>query len=154
MLITPNETIAPRAQIGQRELTDRNVRIGRSEAIEIETIDSGGRKDLDAQSVPERSGRSEGADRSERSEYGPPPGYQPIILPGESISKYQRLAQSRPAPREERPVAVQGDRPVPISEIFATDEPLFAESVTVLSKSYEEPVAATHEPASHQPATQ
>ena len=31
-------------------------------------------------------------DRPERSEYGPPPGYQPIILPGESISKYSRMA--------------------------------------------------------------
>ena len=27
-------------------------------------------------------------------DYGPPPGYQPIILPGESISKYQRQAQN------------------------------------------------------------
>ena len=36
------------------------------------------------------------AERSERSDYGPPPGYQPIILPGESISKYQRLAQTQP----------------------------------------------------------
>ncbi len=27
-----------------------------------------------------------------RPEYGPPPGYQPIILPGESISKYQHMA--------------------------------------------------------------
>src|SRR5262249_21500581 len=36
-------------------------------------------------------------DRASRSEYGPPPGYQPIILPGESISKYQRLQNQRPA---------------------------------------------------------
>jgi len=27
-------------------------------------------------------------------DYGPPPGYQPIILPGESISKYQRQGQT------------------------------------------------------------
>ena len=39
---------------------------------------------------------SERSIRSNRaSEYGPPPGYQPIILPGESISKYQRMAQSQ-----------------------------------------------------------
>ncbi len=31
--------------------------------------------------------------RRDRESYGPPPGYQPIILPGESISKYQRYAQ-------------------------------------------------------------
>ena len=30
---------------------------------------------------------------------GPPPGYQPILLPGESISKYQRFAQQPPAPQ-------------------------------------------------------
>src|SRR5208337_4275105 len=28
--------------------------------------------------------------------YAPPPAYQPIILPGESISKYQRMAAQRP----------------------------------------------------------
>ncbi len=30
--------------------------------------------------------------RESRSDYGPPAGYQPIILPGESISKYRNLA--------------------------------------------------------------
>ena len=68
-------------------------------------------------------------DRPERSEYGPPPGYQPIILPGESISKYQRLAQTRPAPSaSERPAAtpVQDQPAQPIAEIFADDEPIFA----------------------------
>jgi ribonuclease G len=34
----------------------------------------------------------------ERRDFGPPPGYQPIILPGESISKYQRLGKAQPAP--------------------------------------------------------
>ena len=81
----------------------------------------------------ERSGRSERPgrqDRSDRAEYGPPPGYQPIILPGESISKYQRMAQTRPAPRSE-PVPTLASEQVaqPLSEIFAGDEPLFAESV-------------------------
>jgi len=32
--------------------------------------------------------------RPSRSDYGPPPGYQPILLPGESISKYQRMARA------------------------------------------------------------
>ncbi|HXP46062.1 MAG TPA: Rne/Rng family ribonuclease [Terriglobales bacterium] len=32
--------------------------------------------------------------------YAPPPAYQPIILPGESISKYQRLAAQRPTATE------------------------------------------------------
>ena len=47
---------------------------------------------------PSRKKRSPGAKRP-RPEYGPPPGYQPMILPGESISKYQRLAQAQPARR-------------------------------------------------------
>ena len=54
-------------------------------------------------------------------DYGPPPGYQPIILPGESISKYQRQAQgTAPAPAMERP-------PDPsITASFPEDEPMFA----------------------------
>ena len=65
---------------------------------------------------------------SERSEYGPPPGYQPIILPGESISKYQRLAPARPAPSRAKGLQspVQDQPARPIAEIFADDEPLFA----------------------------
>ena len=47
---------------------------------------------------PERTfERSERTERSDRDDYGPPPGYQPILLPGESISKYKRAAQSQPA---------------------------------------------------------
>ncbi len=35
-----------------------------------------------------------------RTEYGPPAGYTPIVLPGESISKYRNLSQ-QPAPKDE-----------------------------------------------------
>ncbi len=44
-----------------------------------------------------RTERTDRTERSDRGEYGPPPGYQPILLPGESISKYKRAAQSQPA---------------------------------------------------------
>ncbi len=103
----------------------------------------------------ERSGRPERSDRSDRSEYGPPPGYQPMILPGESISKYQRLTQARPAPTSasgsmnasERQAVPPPDQPAPpLSEIFASDEPLFADSVQAAPKTYEEPAATTREP--------
>jgi Rne/Rng family ribonuclease len=95
----------------------------------------------------DRPGRQERTDRSERSEYGPPPGYQPIILPGESISKYQRMAQSRPAPREERAAVPAPQQPVrPISEIFAGDEPLFAESVQPQAEVHEQPVLEVRKP--------
>ena len=39
---------------------------------------------------PQESGRTR--------QSGPPAGYQPMLLPGESISKYQRLTQRPPAP--------------------------------------------------------
>jgi len=60
---------------------------------------------------------------SERAEYSPPPGYQPILLPGESISKYQRLAQTQPAQRPKQSSAVE--TPAPVSAVFPEDEPLF-----------------------------
>jgi Rne/Rng family ribonuclease len=69
--------------------------------------------------APARTGRD--------YDYGPPPGYQPIILPGESISKYQRQASSTVAPVEsalERPVAAS------IVSNFPDDEPIFAAQVT------------------------
>ena len=62
---------------------------------------------------------SPNTERPERSEYGPPPGYQPILLPGESISKYQRLAQAQSAPS-------RAEQPAPIAGVFPEDEPLFA----------------------------
>ncbi len=63
-------------------------------------------------------------------DYGPPPGYQPIVLPGESISKYQRQAQSqgqseRPALSAEHAAAEQ-PTPASILSTFPEDEPIFA----------------------------
>ncbi len=56
-------------------------------------------------------------------DYGPPPGYQPIILPGESISKYQRAAQAPAAPVE---TAEPEPTPSAITASFPEDEPIFA----------------------------
>jgi Rne/Rng family ribonuclease len=77
-------------------------------------------------------------------DYGPPPGYQPMVLPGESISKYQRQAQSqgqteRPALAEnvaavERPSSVSAS----ILSTFPEDEPIFAAELT-------EPLHEQHE---------
>src|SRR5438477_1028006 len=64
----------------------------------------------------------------QRTDFGPPPGYQPIILPGESISKYQRLAQNPAAPAsEERAPEAQE---TPLGKMFPEDEPLFAKGRT------------------------
>jgi ribonuclease G len=44
---------------------------------------------------PER-GYDRGRGRDREQSFGPPPGFQPIILPGESISKYSRMAPPQP----------------------------------------------------------
>ena len=89
--------------------------------------------------------RSESS-RSQSS--GPPPGYQPILLPGESISKYQRLAQQAPpSPRNEETVAdasaethaLRGTDPAaPVASAFPEDEPIFAATDAVAEPLHEE----------------
>src|SRR5258705_8555264 len=71
--------------------------------------------------------------RPERDEYGPPPGYQPIVLPGESISKYRGLSPQPPV--VEKPAYAEEthetDAPVEaVTAIFPQDEPLFATAPT------------------------
>jgi Rne/Rng family ribonuclease len=78
----------------------------------------------------QESGRSQ--------QFGPPAGYQPILLPGESISKYRGLAQPPAAP-ERRPqtgtetglapssTSVAVSEPgAPVAATFPDDEPIFA----------------------------
>jgi ribonuclease G len=77
---------------------------------------------------PESTPRAERTDRPERENFGPPPGYEPILLPGESISKYQRMAQSRSAAAGASQNGSSDIRPKPIADAFPEDEPLFAES--------------------------
>jgi Rne/Rng family ribonuclease len=81
-------------------------------------------------------------------DYGPPPGYQPIILPGESISKYQRQGQSafshvEPASEEPTPSPTPTMPPsAAITASFPEDEPIFATEVA-------EPLHEQHEHESH-----
>jgi Rne/Rng family ribonuclease len=92
-----------------------------------------------ARPEPAPSRESHRAEPSGDSDYGPPPGYQPILLPGESISKYRQQppAQARPAERNESPSAVpsrysatrsrgEAELQPRLSEKFPEDEPLFA----------------------------
>ncbi len=78
------------------------------------------------------------APESGRSQqFGPPAGYQPILLPGESISKYRGLAQP-PVVREQRsrdlepeasfvPASASFSTPAaPVAATFPDDEPIFA----------------------------
>ncbi len=74
---------------------------------------------------PEHSRPSSPApSRPERQQFGPPAGYEPILLPGESISKYRRTAAAAPAVRES---TASSSRIVPdaIAATFPEDEPLF-----------------------------
>jgi ribonuclease G len=65
-----------------------------------------------------------------RHQFGPPAGYQPIILPGESISKYRGMAPAPIAPqshtREHRNLATVTEAESPIAATFPEDEPIFA----------------------------
>jgi ribonuclease G len=75
--------------------------------------------------------------RPEREEFGPPPGYQPILLPGESISKYRDRGAATASQQREENFGAVGSQHVELlpehthaelSERFPQDEPLFAEA--------------------------
>jgi len=83
----------------------------------------------------ERSERTDHSERSGPGEYGPPPGYQPILLPGESISKYRSAQPQSAAPREAQSSATP-EVPTPVTAAFAEDEPLFAESEARLAEEH------------------
>ena len=80
---------------------------------------------------------------------GPPPGYQPILLPGESISKYQRFAQQPPAPQPPVRQAIAEAEPQtpaePLAATFPEDEPIFA-----AAESVAEPLHVQHEHVEHE----
>jgi len=63
-------------------------------------------------------------------QFGPPAGYQPMVLPGESISKYRGLAPPAAVPqqsrREERAPEPAPESSAPIAATFPEDEPIFA----------------------------
>jgi Rne/Rng family ribonuclease len=70
-------------------------------------------------------------------DYGPPPGYQPILLPGESISKYQKQGQSAASIPAET-AHEERQAPAAIIASFPEDEPIFASEVS-------EPLHEQHE---------
>ncbi len=92
-----------------------------------------------------------------RRDYGPPPGYQPIILPGESISKYQHLGKTpapgvAPRPQErghQEPASVQAG-PGPFSAPDARPGSSSRDREEISSRSTQIPTshASETEPAS------
>jgi Rne/Rng family ribonuclease len=90
---------------------------------------------------PETPREPRRSEHQERNNFGPPAGYEPILLPGESISKYQRAARPQPSSdvsrvEETRPSVKPVSPPVP-QTFVGDDEPLFA------SRDTEKPVART-----------
>jgi Rne/Rng family ribonuclease len=91
---------------------------------------------------PQESGRTQ--------QYGPPAGYQPILLPGESISKYRSLAPSPqgPAaaqefrgaepPMESHEFEPRAETSEPIAASFPEDEPIFATTTEIEEGSVED----------------
>src|SRR6185437_16645531 len=86
---------------------------------------------------PARPAQTESRPEREREDFGPPRGYQPILLPGESISKYRdRGPASVPQSREENfggvgsrdAESLLGETHAELSEKFPQDEPLFSQN--------------------------
>ncbi len=111
-----------------------------------------------------RDGRDRGSDRTDRPDRtekpaerfarpaesassrpsGPPAGYQPILLPGESISKYQRYQQPPVQEPQHSQSAVEvssepGEQPgAPLAAAFPEDEPIFAAPEALLEPLHEQ----------------
>ena len=88
---------------------------------------------------PPESGRTQ--------QFGPPAGYQPILLPGESISKYRGLAptpmvpgpRSQDAATETSSTAASISSPVaPLAAPFPDDEPIFASAAPLVESPQEQ----------------
>ena len=77
-----------------------------------------GRRDRDSRFV-----RPAPAEPRAQSDYGPPAGYEPIILPGESISKYRGRS---PAPPPTQAASQSTANEAGVAESFPEDEPMFA----------------------------
>jgi ribonuclease G len=82
---------------------------------------------------------------SARQQFGPPAGYQPILLPGESISKYRGLAPTpvmpERHPRDPEPElasTVTTEPSAPVAATFPDDEPIFAKAAPIADIAHEQ----------------
>src|SRR5215472_12432649 len=117
----------------------------------------GGRRERGFERGSERGGErsfSRPAEAAPARPSGPPAGYQPILLPGESISKYQRWSQT-PAQEVHPADAILEASPeisqpvTPVAAAFPEDEPIFAGATSTepLPREHEEVRASAEEPA-------
>jgi ribonuclease G len=131
-----------RRRRGRRENGDRGGRSGgerssgdRSESRESrggESRSEGERMErprgFEVRGTPGRYQRPAPTGRTGRDyDYGPPPGYQPIILPGESISKYRQAPTAAASAAEQ---AADAMSEVAIATSFPEDEPMFTSTAT------------------------
>jgi ribonuclease G len=72
--------------------------------------------------------------------FGPPAGYQPILLPGESISKYRGMTQTPPAqvqhPKADEIESTPLSSADPVGTPFPDDEPIFASATPSVHQPY------------------
>ena len=92
-------------------------------------------------------------------QFGPPAGYQPMVLPGESISKYRGMAQAPAAPEPRSPqtrspkpeieeVSASVATPAPpLAAAFPEDEPVFARDAVAAK-----PLPGPNDPGQHDDA--
>ena len=118
-----------------REWRGRRRRRGRRDRPE----DRGGRAERGERERNETESRFQRPTQTTRTgrdyDYGPPPGYQPMILPGESISKYRQGPSSVAVPAE---AALSEPPAASMVTSFPDDEPMFAAEVA-------EPLRELHE---------
>jgi ribonuclease G len=101
---------------------------------------------------------------SRTQSFGPPAGYQPVLLPGESISKYRGLAQAQPVPERHSPergeqrqheidASPASSSARPATPTFPDDEPIFASPSPVVERPPQQheaaQQAAQHDEARH-----
>jgi len=90
---------------------------------------------------PERDSRSS-RPAEPRTPAGPPAAYQPILLPGESISKYQRWQQTTASTRTAEVPSEPGqelpDALAPLAATFPEDEPIFASGERISEPLHEQ----------------
>jgi Rne/Rng family ribonuclease len=99
--------------------------------------------DRDRGSEPRFTHDAPSRDFSRTQPSGPPAGYEPILLPGESISKYRRAQQSvAPAVQPEVATEIATEPPAesaaPLAATFPEDEPIFAAMESVTEPLHEE----------------
>ena len=108
-----------------------------------------------AESVPAAVPVAPRPQESGRTSFGPPAGYQPILLPGESISKYRGLAPTPPVQeRHSRDAGVEttstySAAPEAPATVFPDDEPMFASAAPAVEAGREERDESLHSRESH-----